>query len=82
MSKLIKCPDCGKEMSENALTCPHCGSSAHGIKMVMLGILIAIIILVIALGASKNLCSPGISYRGTLSMNWSGWCQLYRKVFD
>ena len=22
---LIKCPDCGKEFSENASTCPQCG---------------------------------------------------------
>lgn len=22
---LIKCPECGKEMSDQALTCPNCG---------------------------------------------------------
>ena len=23
---LIKCPECGKEISDNAKTCPHCGA--------------------------------------------------------
>lgn len=25
MSKLIKCPTCGNDVSENAPTCPRCG---------------------------------------------------------
>ena len=26
MSNLIKCSDCGKEVSKNASACPHCGN--------------------------------------------------------
>lgn len=29
---LIKCPECGKEFSDTATTCPHCGYSPKTIE--------------------------------------------------
>ena len=26
---MIKCPECGKEISDNALACPNCGYQLH-----------------------------------------------------
>ena len=30
---LIKCPECGKEFSDTATTCPHCGYSPKQLNM-------------------------------------------------
>ena len=29
---LVKCPECGKEISDSALACPHCGCPSDIIK--------------------------------------------------
>lgn len=29
---LIKCPECGREISDNATVCPHCGCPSDIIK--------------------------------------------------
>ena len=31
---LIKCPECGREISDKATTCPHCGAPVNPARMV------------------------------------------------
>jgi hypothetical protein len=45
--KLMPCPDCRKEVSVNAMNCPHCGRK---LKQSAVGILAVVILVLIVLG--------------------------------
>ena len=46
---LIKCSECGKEISEEAKKCPHCGITLKNTKMKKISITISIFIVLIAI---------------------------------
>lgn len=46
---LIKCSECGKEMSDKATTCPHCGARHETGNAKVIRIILGIIILIISL---------------------------------
>ena len=46
---LIKCSECGKEMSDKATTCPHCGARDKTGNAKAIRIILGIIILIISL---------------------------------
>jgi hypothetical protein len=56
MAKLIKCKECGKEISKSAKTCPHCGAKIKKRKGLAITILIigGIIIIGSAIGGSSK----------------------------
>lgn len=66
---LIKCKECGKEISNKAKTCPHCGAKVK--KSASMGCLVMIIVIVLVIGyigsmdvgtadAEKNPINAGI----------------------
>jgi len=62
MPTLVKCPACGRDVSDAATSCPHCGQplrqqmtpAAGGINMSdpvhVIGVVVAVIILVVFVG--------------------------------
>ena len=52
---LIKCPECGKEISDSVNKCPHCGYQMKKRKK-SIGIIIAILIIALIGGAVAYLC--------------------------
>lgn len=54
---LIKCPECGKEISDTATTCPHCGTKTNYQKKksgwFALGLIIFIIGILLRIMASQ-----------------------------
>ncbi|MGN1370675.1 MAG: zinc ribbon domain-containing protein [Candidatus Coprovivens sp.] len=48
---LIKCRECGKEISDKATTCPNCGIKIHPIKnIIKIVVILFIVIIVLCLG--------------------------------
>lgn len=56
MSKIIKCPSCGKDISDNAKICPGCGAKVKKpiYKKVWFWIIIAFIVIGLASGGSEE----------------------------
>lgn len=59
---LIKCPECGKEISDTATTCPHCGTitqhqkdlnAKSNIGNILIGIGVALSILGFLIGLGR-----------------------------
>lgn len=46
---MIKCPECGKEISDKATACPHCGAKHETDNAKAIRIILGIIILIISL---------------------------------
>lgn len=51
---LIKCPECGKEISDKSKKCVHCGYVIKSRKPVVIGILIILVIVVMLLLVARN----------------------------
>lgn len=74
---LIKCNECGKEISDKAQTCPHCGNPIHPViiektgKGWKLAKLISVIILILGLLLfSRILKAGGLND----PLTWLGFC--------
>ena len=54
MAKLVKCKTCGKEVSETAWKCPHCGEKNPGISTLKSFLSVLVVIFIIAIIVSFN----------------------------
>ena len=58
MAKLVKCPDCGSDVSVNAATCPKCGAvrkgNLHPAVVVIVLIIVAAILAFVAISIHKH----------------------------
>jgi uncharacterized OB-fold protein len=50
--RLVKCRDCGKDVSRSAKACPHCGAKspaelATGLISSLVGLVVAILVLIV-----------------------------------
>lgn len=55
---LIKCPECGKEISDNAKACPNCGcalkSSSSSFALILISCVISALLLLVSFGGLSN----------------------------
>lgn len=64
MSNLITCKDCGKEISKNAKTCPHCGAKIKKLGLIakvfigIIGLFVLIMIIGSLAGDDNTTTSP------------------------
>lgn len=53
---MIKCEECGKEMSDKAMNCPHCGAAtaiakkAVRFQLTLVFVVLALLLLVVLIG--------------------------------
>lgn len=60
---LVKCKECGKEVSASAKTCPHCGISNPGVKAKDAALMV---MLLVAIGALFFKCTSAPAFTITL----------------
>lgn len=77
---LIKCPECGKEISDQAKTCPNCGYKLK--RHLKLNIKNRKIYINIACGAAVVVCIGGIVFYGIHYMQTQNEKRLYANVLD
>lgn len=64
---LVQCRECGREISDRAITCPHCGdprraaASSRGIR-ILLGVLVFVLVLMFAVGILLAWLAPKASH--------------------
>ncbi len=59
---LKECKDCGKEVSTNAKTCPHCGAPARASSVLI--VLVKAILIVIILWLGWQLVQGCVAFNG------------------
>lgn len=59
---LIKCPECGKEVSDKAKQCPHCGMALVKVNIILMLVIILSIIATIMVGILGYICYNNQKY--------------------
>lgn len=70
---LIQCPECGKEKSEQAKACPHCGASKPKSRLwlkLLIGVPTALFLLMMVIGSNAPNADAKSADRRAIDMCW------------